>query len=114
MREELHYRRREQSADVRLAALNVNADGTGQHQRKLHIFIQNQAGVLCIATSAPRCKTLTTTGKPFLHRQSLRDSLHSYRQSASAGLRLPVHTRFLTRLKNEESLSLILFVRESA
>src|SRR5439155_15493371 len=49
MREELHYRRREQSADVRLAALNVNADGTGQHQRKLHIFLQNPAGVLCIA-----------------------------------------------------------------
>src|SRR5207247_7161857 len=64
-------------------------------------------------TSAPWCKTVTTTGKPFLHRRP-RNSLHSYRQSSSAGLSSPVDTRSLTRLKNEESLCLVLFVRESA
>jgi len=41
--------RREERADVRLPAFNVNADGTWQHQRKLDILLQNLACVLRIA-----------------------------------------------------------------
>ena len=34
---------------MRLPTLDVNTDGTWQHKRKLHVFLQHLAGVLCAA-----------------------------------------------------------------